>query len=134
MRDSGVYEAGIVNQRRWSVSQFAIGRAGYFSSAFLARPFVRWFCDRSTDERFRATAEESGQSEIVIGIVAGFLAGKIMRGKGYGVLMDLLLGLVGAVVGGFVFSLLGLHAYGLVGQLVIATAGAVMLIWLVRRL
>ena len=57
--------------------------------------------------------------EIAIGILAGFLAGKIMRGRGYGVLMDLVL---------------GLHGYGLVGQLVIATAGAVMLIWLVRRL
>jgi uncharacterized membrane protein YeaQ/YmgE (transglycosylase-associated protein family) len=72
--------------------------------------------------------------EICVGILAGFLAGKIMRGKGYGVLMDLLLGLVGALVGGFVFSLLGLYSYGLVGQLVIATAGAVILIWLVRRL
>ena len=72
--------------------------------------------------------------EICIGILAGFLAGKIMRGKGYGVLMDLLLGLVGAVVGGFVFGLLGLYGYGLLGQLVIATAGAVMLVWLVRRL
>ena len=72
--------------------------------------------------------------EICIGILAGFLAGKIMRGKGYGVLIDLLLGLVGSVVGGFVFGLLGLHAYMLPGQLVIATAGAVMLIWLVRRL
>lgn len=72
--------------------------------------------------------------EIAIGILAGFLAGKIMRGRGYGVLMDLVLGLVGAVLGGFIFGLLGLHAYGLVGQLVIATGGAVMLIWLVRRL
>ena len=72
--------------------------------------------------------------EICIGILAGFLAGKIMRGKGYGVLIDLLLGLVGSVVGGFVFGLLGLHAYGIVGQIVIATAGAVMLVWLVRRL
>ena len=72
--------------------------------------------------------------EICIGILAGFLAGKIMRGRGYGVLMDLVLGLVGALLGGFVFRLLGLYAYGLVGQLVIATAGAVMLIWLVRRL
>jgi uncharacterized membrane protein YeaQ/YmgE (transglycosylase-associated protein family) len=72
--------------------------------------------------------------EIAIGILAGFLAGKIMRGKGYGLLIDLLLGLVGSVVGGFVFGLLGLYGYGLVGQLVIATAGAVMLIWLVRRL
>ncbi len=72
--------------------------------------------------------------EICIGILAGFLAGKIMRGKGYGVLIDLLLGLVGAIVGGFVFGLIGLVAYGLVGRLAIATAGAVMLIWLVRRL
>jgi uncharacterized membrane protein YeaQ/YmgE (transglycosylase-associated protein family) len=72
--------------------------------------------------------------EICIGILAGFLAGKIMRGAGYGLLMDLLLGLVGSVIGGFVFSLLGLHAYGIIGQLVIATAGAVMLVWLVRRL
>jgi len=72
--------------------------------------------------------------EICIGILAGFLAGKIMRGKGYGILMDLLLGLVGAILGGMVFGLLGLHGSGLVGQLVIATAGAVMLIWLVRRL
>jgi uncharacterized membrane protein YeaQ/YmgE (transglycosylase-associated protein family) len=72
--------------------------------------------------------------EIAIGILAGFLAGQIMRGKGYGVVIDLLLGLVGSVVGGFVFGLLGLHAYGLVGQLVIATAGAVMLVYLVRRL
>ena len=72
--------------------------------------------------------------QIAFGILAGFLAGKIMRGKGYGVLIDLLLGLVGSVVGGFVFGLLGLHGYGLVGQLVIATAGAVMLVWLVRRL
>jgi uncharacterized membrane protein YeaQ/YmgE (transglycosylase-associated protein family) len=72
--------------------------------------------------------------EICIGILAGFLAGKIMRGKGYGVLMDLVLGLVGAILGGFVFGLLGLYSYGIAGQLVIATAGAVMLIWLVRRL
>jgi uncharacterized membrane protein YeaQ/YmgE (transglycosylase-associated protein family) len=71
--------------------------------------------------------------EIVIGILAGFLAGKIMRGKGYGVLLDLLLGIVGSVVGGFVFSLLGLYASSVIGTLVVATAGAVILIYLVRR-
>lgn len=72
--------------------------------------------------------------QIAIGILAGWLAGKIMRGRGYGVLLDLLLGIVGSVVGGFVFGLLGLHAYGFIGQIVIATAGAVMLVYLVRRL
>ena len=72
--------------------------------------------------------------EIAIGILAGFLAGRIMRGKGYGVLIDLVLGLLGSVVGGFVFGLLGLHGYGFVGQLVVATAGAAMLVYLVRHL
>jgi uncharacterized membrane protein YeaQ/YmgE (transglycosylase-associated protein family) len=72
--------------------------------------------------------------EIVIGILAGFLAGKIMRGKGYGVLMDLVLGIVGSLLGGFIFSLLGLAAYGLIGSLVTATFGAVLLIFIVHRL
>lgn len=72
--------------------------------------------------------------QIVIGILAGWLAGKIMRGRGYGVLVDLLLGIVGSVLGGFVFGLLGLYASGLIGRIVVATAGAVLLIWLVRRL
>ena len=72
--------------------------------------------------------------QIVIGILAGFLAGKIMRGRGYGVLMDLLLGIVGSILGGMVFGLLGLNSSGIVGQLVVATAGAVLLIYIVRRL
>jgi len=72
--------------------------------------------------------------QIVIGIVAGWLSGKIMRGRGYGVLIDLLLGIVGSVLGGFVFGLLGLYAAGLVGRLVVATAGAVLLIYIARRL
>jgi uncharacterized membrane protein YeaQ/YmgE (transglycosylase-associated protein family) len=71
--------------------------------------------------------------QIVIGIVAGWLAGKLMRGRGYGVLMDLLLGIVGSMLGGFVFGILGLYAAGLVGRLVVATAGAVLLIYVARR-
>jgi uncharacterized membrane protein YeaQ/YmgE (transglycosylase-associated protein family) len=71
--------------------------------------------------------------QIIIGIVAGWLAGKIMRGRGYGVLIDLLLGIVGSILGGFVFGLLGLYAAGLVGRLVVATAGAVLLIFVARR-
>lgn len=72
--------------------------------------------------------------QIVIGILAGFLAGTIMRGRGYGVLIDLCLGIVGSVLGGFVFGLLGLSASGLVGRLVVATAGAVLLIGIARKL
>jgi len=72
--------------------------------------------------------------QIVIGIVAGWLAGRIMRGKGYGLALDLVLGIVGSILGGLVFGMLGLVAFGLVGRLVVATAGAVMVIWIARKL
>jgi uncharacterized membrane protein YeaQ/YmgE (transglycosylase-associated protein family) len=72
--------------------------------------------------------------QIAIGILAGWLAGKIMRGRGFGVLADLLLGIVGSVIGGFVFGVLGLHAYGLVGSVVVATAGAMILLFLARQI
>ena len=71
---------------------------------------------------------------IVIGILAGWLAGKIMRGRGFGVLMDLLIGIVGSLLGGLVFGLLGLYSSNLIGQLVVATVGAMMLLYLVRHL
>jgi uncharacterized membrane protein YeaQ/YmgE (transglycosylase-associated protein family) len=72
--------------------------------------------------------------QIVIGIVAGFLAGKIMRGRGFGILIDLLLGIVGSVLGGFLFGILGLYSAGLIGQLVVATVGAMLLLYLIRHL
>jgi uncharacterized membrane protein YeaQ/YmgE (transglycosylase-associated protein family) len=70
---------------------------------------------------------------IFVGIVAGFLAGKVMKGSGYGVLMDLVLGLVGGLVGGLLVSMLGLNAGGgLLWSVLVATLGAVVLVWLVR--
>ena len=71
-------------------------------------------------------------TQILIGILAGWLAGRIMRGRGFGVLGDLVVGVVGSLLGGFVFGLLGLHAYGILGSIVIATAGAVLLLYLIR--
>jgi uncharacterized membrane protein YeaQ/YmgE (transglycosylase-associated protein family) len=72
--------------------------------------------------------------QIVIGILAGWLAGKIMRGRGFGLLLDLVIGIVGSMLGGLVFGLLGLHSAGLVGSLVVATVGAMLLLYLVRIL
>jgi uncharacterized membrane protein YeaQ/YmgE (transglycosylase-associated protein family) len=72
--------------------------------------------------------------QIVIGILAGWLAGKIMRGRGFGLLIDLLLGIVGSLLGGLVFGLLGLYSSGVIGSLVVATVGAMMLLYLVRHL
>jgi len=71
---------------------------------------------------------------IVIGIVAGWLAGKVVKGHGMGVLVDLVVGILGSILGGFVFGLLGLLAFGLLGRLVMAFAGAVILLLLVRAL
>jgi uncharacterized membrane protein YeaQ/YmgE (transglycosylase-associated protein family) len=71
---------------------------------------------------------------IIIGILAGFIAGKVVKGHGMGTLMDLLIGIVGSVLGGWIFTLLGLAAYGLIGQLVMATVGAVVLLLIVRAI
>ena len=71
---------------------------------------------------------------LVIGSIAGWLAGKIMRGSGFGLLGDLLVGIAGAFVGGMLFRALGIATYSLVGSLVSATIGAIILIWLIRVL
>lgn len=67
---------------------------------------------------------------IIIGIIAGFLAGKIMRGGGFGLLINLILGILGGVIGGFVFGLFGLSASGILGSLITSTVGAILVLWL----
>ena len=70
---------------------------------------------------------------IIIGGIAGWLAGKIMRGDGYGIIIDILLGVVGGWLGGWIFGKLGLNiGSGLIGSLVVALIGSIILIWLVR--
>jgi uncharacterized membrane protein YeaQ/YmgE (transglycosylase-associated protein family) len=69
---------------------------------------------------------------LLVGMVAGWLAGKITKGSGYGVLGDIVIGVIGAVVGGFLFGLVGIAAYGLLGSLIVATIGAVVLVYIVR--
>jgi len=71
---------------------------------------------------------------IVVGLIAGWLAGKVMKGGGYGVVMDIVLGIAGAILGGWVFGLLGLHAGGLIGSIVVAFIGAVILVWIIHQI
>lgn len=72
---------------------------------------------------------------LIVGLVAGWLAGKFMKGRGYGVVADILIGLVGAFVGGLLAGLLGFRGEaGLLGSIVIAFVGAVVLIAVVRAL
>jgi len=73
-------------------------------------------------------------SWIVVGLIAGFLAGKVMKGGGYGILMDIVLGILGGIVGGWLFGLVGIHAGGLIGGIIVAFVGAVILVWLTRMI
>jgi len=58
---------------------------------------------------------------IIVGLIAGFLAGKVMKGGGYGVLIDIILGMLGAIVGGWLFGLLGIFAGGgIIGGILVA--------------
>ncbi|HSP57020.1 GlsB/YeaQ/YmgE family stress response membrane protein [Halomonas sp. TRM85114] len=70
---------------------------------------------------------------LIIGGLAGWIAGHIMRGGGFGILGNIGVGIVGAVIGGMLFSLLGLQAGGFVGSLVTAIAGAVLLLWVISK-
>ena len=71
---------------------------------------------------------------LIIGAVAGWLAGQVMRGSGFGLLGDIVVGIVGSLIGGFIFGILGIYTYGLVGCIVMATIGAMVLLYLVRKL
>jgi uncharacterized membrane protein YeaQ/YmgE (transglycosylase-associated protein family) len=71
---------------------------------------------------------------VVVGLIAGWAAGRIMQGGGYGPGMDIVLGIVGAVVGGWLMSLVGIQAGGLIGTIIVAIIGAVLLIWNGRQL
>jgi uncharacterized membrane protein YeaQ/YmgE (transglycosylase-associated protein family) len=72
---------------------------------------------------------------LVVGLIAGWLAGQFMKGGGYGLVGDIVLGIVGALIGGFIFSvLLPGSSVGLIGSIVVAFIGAVILIAVARAL
>ena len=72
---------------------------------------------------------------IVVGLIAGWLAGQVMKGGGYGVLVDIILGLVGGILGGWIFGLLGIWPGGaVVGSIIVAFVGAVILVAITRVL
>ena len=72
---------------------------------------------------------------IVVGLVAGWLAGQVMKGGGYGVVADIVLGILGGVVGGWVFGVLGIGTGGgMTGSIIVAFVGAVILVGITRLL
>ena len=72
---------------------------------------------------------------IVVGLIAGWVTGKIMKGSGYGVGMDIVLGIVGGILGGWILRILGFYSSGgLIPSILVAIFGAVVLVALVRAL
>ena len=82
-------------------------------------------------ERQHATKQAGGANMfewIIVGLVSGWLAGKIINGVGYGMFCDIMLGLVGGVIGGIIFEILGVRAHNFVGAVLMSTAGATALV------
>ena len=71
---------------------------------------------------------------LLIGLIAGWLAGKVMRGGGYGLVGDMIVGVIGAFIGGWLFSLIGISAGGLIGSIITAFVGAVVLLLILRAI
>ena len=69
---------------------------------------------------------------LLIGLIAGWLAGRVMRGGGFGVVGDMIVGVIGALIGGWLFGQLGIAAGGLIGAIITAFVGAIIFIWLLR--
>lgn len=69
---------------------------------------------------------------LLIGLIAGWLAGRVMRGGGFGVIGDMIVGIIGALIGGWLFGQLGISAGGLLGAIITAFVGAVVLILILR--
>lgn len=71
---------------------------------------------------------------ILIGIVSGFVAGKLMRGGGFGIIVNLIVGIIGGVLGGWLFSLIGISTSSIIGSLITSVVGAIVLLWVVGLL
>ena len=71
---------------------------------------------------------------LLIGMLAGYITGRLTKGSGFGVVGDLVIGVLGAFLGGFLFRLLGIEAYSLIGQLIMAVIGALVLLKLIGYL
>ena len=70
---------------------------------------------------------------IIVGLIAGWATGKIMRGRGYGALVDIVVGIAGAVIGGWIMNALGFSSRGgMIYTILVAIAGAVVLTAIIR--
>jgi uncharacterized membrane protein YeaQ/YmgE (transglycosylase-associated protein family) len=72
---------------------------------------------------------------LIVGVIAGWLAGQVMKGGGYGLIGDMIVGVIGAIFGGWLFGRLGIGVgYGLIGSIIVAFIGAIILIAILRMI
>lgn len=69
---------------------------------------------------------------LIVGLVAGFMASRFMGAGGYGIVGDIVVGIIGAFIGGLICGMFVTGDYGLIGSVVVAFIGACLLIWIVR--
>jgi uncharacterized membrane protein YeaQ/YmgE (transglycosylase-associated protein family) len=70
---------------------------------------------------------------IVVGLIAGWLAGVVMKGGGYGIIVDIVLGILGGLLGGWIFGMMGIWpGGGMIGSIIVAFIGAVILVGITR--
>ncbi|GAB3287117.1 GlsB/YeaQ/YmgE family stress response membrane protein [Pseudidiomarina tainanensis] len=70
---------------------------------------------------------------LLVGIIAGWLAGTLVKGGGFGLIGNMVIGVIGAMIGGFLFNFLGVSSGGgIIWSIVVATIGAVVLLFIVR--
>jgi len=70
---------------------------------------------------------------IVVGLIAGWLAGVVMKGGGYGIVVDIVLGIIGGFLGGWLFGVIGFWpGGGMIGSIIVAFVGAVILVGITR--
>jgi len=71
---------------------------------------------------------------LFIGLVAGWLAGQIFKGSDFGLVWNIVIGVVGSFIGGFLFRFLGISTYGLIGQIIAALVGALLLLFIISKI
>jgi uncharacterized membrane protein YeaQ/YmgE (transglycosylase-associated protein family) len=70
---------------------------------------------------------------LVVGLIAGWITGKLMKGSGFGAIMDIVIGVIGAIVGGFIMRALGFAGQGgMIYTIIVAVIGAVILTWIIH--
>jgi uncharacterized membrane protein YeaQ/YmgE (transglycosylase-associated protein family) len=97
------------------------------------------FCHKRSDPSARDQWEDTGMSNesilviLLVGLIAGWLAGHLVRGTGYGLIADICIGIIGALIGSWLLPQFGIHlGAGIVSSIIVATIGAVILLVVLR--